>query len=209
MTRRWRGFSLIELLVAVAIFAVASAMAWAGVAAVARTRERLAAEQDAFAAVTRSVELMARDLEQAVVRPVLDNNGVSRPALIGDATHIEFSRDGYLGAPGALQSSLERVAWQLDNQQLIRLRWRVLDRAPTSVPLPRTLDHDVRHLNLRYLDHAGHWQSRWPAPDQADPAALPRAVEFRLDFASVGELRRVIELVNSQPIRDTSTGGEP
>ena len=206
---RTTGFSLMELLVAVAVFALASALAWAGIAAVARTREHLAAEQDAFAAVARSVELLSRDLGQAVVRPVRDANGSMLPALVGDGTRIELTRTGYVGAPATAQSDLERVAWQLDGHALMRLRWPVLDRAPGSTPAPRVLDEGVTRMALRYLDHGGRWQARWPAPRDVDAAPLPRAVEFRLEFETVGEIRRVIELVASQPVQPERQGVLP
>lgn len=210
---RASGFSLIELLVAVGIFAVASALAWAGLAAVSRTRQHLAAEQDAFAAVARSVELFARDLGSAVVRPVRDANGAPRPAFAGDATSVSFTRAGYFGAQGTVQSDLERVTWRQDEHKLVRVRWPVLDRTPATRPVPRTLDRDVSQVVLRYLDATGRWQPRWPVPTAAGGpvpgvtgSPLPRAVEFRIDFKGYGEVRRVVELVSGQAVRSDTPG---
>jgi general secretion pathway protein J len=203
--RRECGFSLIELLVAVAVFALAAALAWAGLAAVTRTHERLSAEQDAFAAVQRSVDLLSRDIGSAVVRPVRDSNGAGVPALIGDDGHVEFTRIGYAGAPDTAQSALERIAWRLDGHALTRARWPVLDRAPDTAPVARKLDEHVDGLLLRYFDHAGRWQSSWPAPGNADPEPLPHAVEFRIRFADLGEVRRVIEL----PAQAFDSGSPP
>ena len=79
--KRARAFSLIELLVALAVFAALAAAAYGGLAAIARTRGALAAQQDRFAAVMRAVSALERDLRQAIARPVLGNNGQTVPAL--------------------------------------------------------------------------------------------------------------------------------
>lgn len=194
MKRTAHGFSLIELLVAVAIFAAASVMAYAGLAAVTRARRQLAAEQQQFSHVERSVALLARDLGSVVVRPIRDANGASVGAMIGDAQRIEFTRLGGQGAPSQVGSALQRVSYFVDAEAFKRARYQVLDRAPDSVPLTRTLDDHVSQLVFRYLDDGGTWHSRWPPTQGNEPTALPRAVEFRLQFKSVGEIRRIVEM---------------
>lgn len=200
MMWRPRGFSLIELLVAVAVFAVAGALAYSGLAAVTRSKQRLQQEQQAFQELQRSVSLLARDLASAVNRPVRDADGRPLPALLGTAERIEFSHHALPGPPALARPALERVAWFVDGKQLLRARYTVLDRAPNTVPVLRTLQDDVEQFDVRYLDHSGNWHLRWPPLQQADSAALPRAVEFRLGFEFAGEFRRVIELASGVPV---------
>ncbi len=194
------GFSLIELLVAVAVFALASALAWAGLSAVTDTRQHLALEQKDFAAVQRSVDFLARDLATAVDRPVRAGPGGRRPGLVGDQGRIAFTRMGIASELQSTASALERVVWFVDNKALVRGRYAVLDRPDDSGLIQRHMDEQIRGFELRYLDHAGNWVRRWPPADRknADPAALPRAVEFRIRFESMGEIRRVVELASAQ-----------
>ena len=206
MTRRAHGFSLIELLVAVAVFAVASALAWAGLSAVSQTRQRLADEQRQFATIQLSVASLSRDLVTAVVRPVRADNGAALPALMGDDRRIELTRKGIASVLETHAAALERVSWFVDDKALTRARYQVLDRAADSRPVLRKLDTEVDGFDLRYLDHQGRWQSRWPAPGNADPAPLPRAIEFRVRFHELGEVRRVIELPVSQPVQAQPIG---
>lgn len=203
-TQRQRGFSLIELLVAVAVFAVAGALAYAGLAAVTHSKQRLQQEQQAFQQIQRSVGLLARDLGSAVDRRVRDADGRELPSLLGSATRIEFSHHSPPGPPALARPALERVVWFADGKQLQRGRFAVLDRAPNSVPALRTMHSALAQFNVRYLDHSGNWHLRWPPSAQADNMRLPRAVEFRMRFASTGEestreFRRVIELASGMP----------
>jgi general secretion pathway protein J len=68
-----RGFSLIELLIALAVFATMAALAYGGLDSVARTRAELGRQQDAFRDLMRGVGLIERDLRQAISRPVRGN----------------------------------------------------------------------------------------------------------------------------------------
>ncbi|MGA9422907.1 MAG: type II secretion system minor pseudopilin GspJ [Rhodanobacteraceae bacterium] len=197
-----RGFSLIELLIALAVFAAMAAAAYGGLAQIARTRTALAVEQDRFAAIGRAVSDMERDLAQTVARPVRGNYGAEQPALVGTATHVELTRLGFANPRAEARSNLERAIYAYDDHKLQRGRYAALDRAPDAAPDTRVLLDQVADLHLRYLGGDNHWREVWPPPDLAngDPlTSLPVAVEFRLRLDDLGELRRVIELPSSLP----------
>ncbi|HEY6984750.1 MAG TPA: type II secretion system minor pseudopilin GspJ, partial [Rhodanobacteraceae bacterium] len=183
-----RAFSLLELLVALAVFAALAAAAYGGLAQIARTRGALAAQQDRFAAAVRAVSAMERDLRQAVSRPVRGNGrGDEIPALIGAADRIELTRLGFANPRAEPRSNLERVAYAIDAGRLVRGRYAVLDRAPDSAPATTMLCDRVGAMSLRYLGSDGVWRDAWPpaqvpggAPNGVQVAELlPRAVEFR------------------------------
>jgi general secretion pathway protein J len=204
MNRHRRGFTLLELLVAVAVFAALAVAAWGGLASIARTRAALAARQDRFKAITRAVSALERDLRQAVDRPVRGNDGHPLPALAGTAASIEFSHLGFANPRAEPRSHLQRVVYWLDGNTLRRGRYAVLDRAPNSVLVTDVLLSDTGDWRLRYLGCDGAWRDAWP-PSELPPCAgtsaldaLPRAVEFRLVIADPGEIRRVVELPSSQ-----------
>ncbi|HVH36512.1 type II secretion system minor pseudopilin GspJ [Tahibacter sp. UC22_41] len=195
-SRRTQGFTLVEVLVATAVFAIMSALAWGGLNAVIRTRETLVAEQQDFARTMRAVGMLERDLLGAVARPVRGNYGEPLPALRGDVDHIEFTRLGFASALIDARSNLERVVYEQDGTTLKRGRYAVLDRAAGSVAEFTDLRDRLHRLQLRYLDTQGNWLDAWPRRDDK-PEALPRAIEFRLDIDGVGEISRLIELPSS------------
>ena len=213
--RRERGFSLIELLVALAVFAALAAAAYGGLAAIARTRGALAAQQDRFADITRAVSALERDLRQAIARPVLGNNGQPVPALVGSSGAVELTRLGYANPLAEPRSHLERVVYAGALGTLQRGRYAVLDRAPDSTPRVRDLLERAGELHLRYYGCDQAWHEAWPPRDlscasaaQADAdAVLPRAIEFRFTPEGLGEIRRVVELPSTLPARAPNPSG--
>ncbi|MEP7042219.1 MAG: type II secretion system minor pseudopilin GspJ [Dokdonella sp.] len=209
-----RGFTLIELLVALVVFAALAAAAYGGLSAIARTRSALAAQQDRFAAITRAVSLLERDLRQGVARTVLGNTSSQPlPALIGSADGIEFTRLGYANPLAEPRSNLERVVYALDGGNLQRGRYLVLDRAPNSVPVTTKLLDGIEQLRLRYFGTDRVWRDAWPPSSTTPtPEVLPLAVEFRFVLTDLGEIRRLVELPSTPwpcAVGTTSTGAAP
>lgn len=201
MPRRSRGFNLIELLVALAVFSVMAALAYGGLNSIARTRGELAKQEDAFRDLMRAVATLDRDLREAVARPVSGNIGQTLPAFTGSAGGLEFSRLGFANPQAEPRANLERVLYELDARTLKRGSYPVLDRAPTTVPQITTLRSGVTDFRLRYLDAQNRWLEVWPPPQTTDMTLLPRAVEWHLQTSDYGEIVRVIELVSAWPQR--------
>lgn len=210
MSLRCRGFSLIELLVALAVFAALAAAAYGGLAQIAATRAALSKQQDRFAETVRAVSMLERDLRQAISRPIR-GNGASPylPALAGTGDRIELTRLGFANPLAEPRSNLERVAYAIDARKLMRGRYAVLDRVPDAVPAATAVLDGAQTLSLRYLGSDGAWRSTWPPsdapPDMQSYELLPRAIEFRIATGDVGELRRVVELPSAPP--ESAVGG--
>jgi len=190
------GFSLVELLVALAVFAAMAAIAWGGLDSVARTRGALAREEDDLRSLMAAVDTLQRDLRQAVARPVRGNYGEAVAAFAGSGDRLEFSRLGFANPLAERRSNLERIAWATDGERLVRASYPVLDRAAGTQAVPRVLRANVRSLRLRYLDAERRWVGAWPVPDAgANATVLPLAVEVRLDTQDYGEISAIVELV--------------
>ncbi len=195
-TARRRGFTLVEMIVAVAIFAVLAVLAYAGLDAVLRQRADLQAHYRDLHALQRAYLVMQRDFSQAAPRPVRDELGGPLPALRGDPDGhvVALTRAGYPNPAGLRRSQLLRVRYLLQDQTLRRLQFPVLDRAPTPLPAADVLLRGVHSLRLRYRDASGQWQASWPTAAAA-PDSLPAAVEVELRVAHLpGPLRWVFVL---------------
>lgn len=196
MRARQHGFTLLEVVVAVALFAVVAALAYGGLDSVLRARGQLEAQATQLARLQFAVGQIERDLRAAAARPVRDGFGQRQPALIGSSTGIELSRYGYANALDASRAEIERAAYRRVEDRLQRLRWPVLDRAPGTLPEQIELLEGVSDFRLRYFARSGREYDRWPAPGSNE--LLPVRVEVEIELAGFGRIQRLLELPDAE-----------
>jgi general secretion pathway protein J len=196
---RCRGFTLLELLVALAIFAVLATTTYAGLVNILSQRAAVEEQAGRLQALQRSHRQLERELAQFAGRGIRDGFGDTQPALQlgGQAPGLEFTHGGWLNPLGRPRAVLQRVRYVLDQDRLLRFSWQVLDRAQDSEPLEQVMLEGVRSLQVRLLDEANEWHEQWPPeallPGQVAPAA-PRAAEVVLELDGLGELRWLFRL---------------
>jgi len=186
------GFTLLELLVAVAIFAVIGAMAYGGLQTVMDQQQQTSQHSERLKALQLAYRILQRDLEQILDRGIRNEFGDSVEALVGGSgfNGVEFSRAGYPNPAEFLRSEIQRVAYIPDQDRLLRRSWRVLDRAQDSQPDEQVLVENMVEFAMRFLDEDREWQENWP-PLQAQGAGnagLPLAVEVKLELEDIGAL---------------------
>jgi general secretion pathway protein J len=194
-----RGFTLIEVLVALAIFAIMSGIAFRGLGAVIDARERITEENRQWREIAMALSMIERDLAVAANRPGRSREDLIVPPFAGNATELgrdiaplQFSRMGEGNAP------IRRVGYRLQGTTLQLLAWPSIDAAPGDEAVVFPLLDGVQGFTTRFLDASGNWLPRWPAAGEVPGARrgdpLPRAVEVRLSLAGHGELVRVFAL---------------
>ncbi len=192
-----RGFTLLEMLVAVLLFALASALAYGGLSALVRARAASDEANERFGKLQFAMGLIERDLASIARRGVRDADDVKQPMLIGDAARIEFTRHGFGNTLALPRAEMERVGYLRRDQELVRLRHSSLDGGGAR-PQEDVLMDGVERLQFTYLDAQGKEQRQWPPP-RSETDTLPRAVELVIEFNGYGELRRVLELPSELP----------
>ena len=193
-----RGFTLLELLVALAIFSVIAVMAYGGLQTVLNQQAQTEVNAESLAVLQKTYLVMQRDIEQAVPRPIRDEFGDEQGALVGTDL-FQLTRGGWNNPAGQPRSTLQRVGYALEERQLIRYAWMVLDRAQDSKPVRQPLADDIESMTVRYLDDAGNWQEQWPPLQTGQNPPLstldfPRAIEMTLEHARFGTLVWLFQL---------------
>lgn len=155
------GFTLVEIIIAMAIFAVIMVIVMASLNMVMRAQEQVSARAKRLGNVQMAMVVLIRDLTQIVPRPVRDNNGELIKALLIDKTNpirLEFTSGGVINPNGMHQkSSLQRVGYGMEGDTLVRFGWPVLDRAPNTPIGKRRLLDGVTDLKIEYVNERGEF----------------------------------------------------
>jgi general secretion pathway protein J len=199
--RQARGFTLLELLVAMGIFAVIGAMALGGLNTVVDQTTIAREQMDRLARLQRALRLMSGDFSNLVPRVVRDELGSAGEApLLADGRlfGVEPPQPRWLAQSAGLphRGTLQRVQYRLDDDKLIREYWQVMDHVLGQEPRSEELLSGVNDFKLFYLDAQDEWQTQWP-PAQATSAVdgqRPRAVRIVLDLQDWGAVERLIEV---------------
>lgn len=199
--QRLRGFTLIEVMVALAVFGVLSVMAYMALGQTLSNADLLTDRMDRLQAIQRAMRYLDSDLSQAVPRPVRDMLGDGfEPAIrtnIGSEFALEVTHGGWSNPAGLPRGTLQRSAYRIEDGELIRYHWRVLDRTVNNEPIQTVLLDGVDSIVFRYMTVDGEATEQWPPVNVSGPGGFrlrPRAVEIVLTLADEGEIRRLVEV---------------
>ncbi len=157
------GFTLMEILIAVFIFAIISVIATFILSSVFSTRQATTVRNQQLAQLQLATIILQRDLQQIVNRPVRAPNGNSIPALTATRNNLAFTRTGRINPDSIFQKShLQRVAYRIKNHELIRIIWPRLDRVSENKPIKRVLLTQVISGHFSYLGINNSFLSSWP-----------------------------------------------
>jgi len=196
MSRRSaRGFTLVELLVALAIFALVSAFAYRGLGAMLDSRAALQKDSRKWRDVALFVGRFERDMDAVLPRPSRSTSGTLLPPLSSDldtptaGTGLALTRSGSPLQENVLAAP-QRVAWRLRDGHIERLAWAGVDAAPREEPTAVAI-LDAHALGFRFLDpRSGEWRTTWPGGS----ALLPAAVEMTVELTSGEQVVRLVDL---------------
>ena len=191
--RSARGYTLIEVLIAVTVFGVLAASAYAALDGLSKAALEHRQRSGELAALQLAVARFDADIRQLITRPVRALDGRHESALIGRRQALTATRAGWANPSSLPRSNLQRFSWQYDNGELVRLNWPVTDAAAATQPWVEGMLDGLNQMRLRYRDAAGAWHEQWPPARAAEAVqTLPAAIELELDSRRFGAVRRVL-----------------
>lgn len=207
--RRAGGFTLLEMLVAIGIFALIGVASYRVLGGVMQTDGRLAARSAELREVNRALWQLQQDIEQLIPRPARGAEGAAQPYLQVAAEAelpLLFTRSGRLNPLGLPRSSMQRVAYRVDHHPgyedadsdhyqderwyLLRYTWPMLDGAgnrddaTVQVLLP-----DIEKMTVEVLTDTG-LTAQWPPAQQQQQTEAPIALRLELTHSTRGPIQR-------------------
>src|SRR5690349_12961456 len=159
---RQRGFTLIELMVAVFITAVMFAIGYGAVNQAIKNRDGLDQQQERLLTVQTAMRTIAQDVNQLAMRPIRDPSGNDwLPVLIATGSNsqriAELTRGGWANPAGVQRPALQRVVYLFEDNTLRREYWPVLDPLLSTEPKKQDLCPKVKSVTFRYMDVGRQW----------------------------------------------------
>jgi general secretion pathway protein J len=195
--RAERAFTLVELLVALAIFALLSAFAYRGLAVMLDSRDHLERDSRKWRDLALFVGRFERDVQAVLDRPAVGPSGTPQGPLSSlldlggtTATGLAVTRAGAALYANDLAAP-QRVGYRLAEGRVERLAWPAVDAGPRAEVAAIPVLDDVRALAFRFLDRGYEWRREWAMPSAQ---GLPRAVEMTVELGSGEKVVRVVDI---------------
>lgn len=187
-----KGFTLLEVLIAIAIFSIISLASFTifdsvlkGDASAKLRSERQNELQRAFILIERDITQIARrtirfDGEAPLTKFIQS----AQDSFSSEEQAIAFVRHGWTN-PGLLlpRSDMQAVAYRLTEETLERLHFNFVDSVVGEEPKVRPLITDVTKLTFEYYD-GKKWQEKWENNN------LPLAIAIEIETKDYGVIRR-------------------
>lgn len=189
-----KGFTLIEVMVAIAVFATLSFSAYQVVNQVQRSNQQSLEKSERIKQLQRSLVFLDNDFRQMAPRPFrTDGEKASEQLLVADEYFLDsesqailFVRLGWKNPQQAFpRGEITKVAYRVIEGTMERLWWRYPDTPVGQDPVITPLINDVEALAFEFYD-GKKWQKKWTLKNQ-----LPKATKLIMTFKDYGDVERI------------------
>lgn len=170
-----RGFTLVEMLVALVIFALLSAAGVAVLRASVTTEEGVIARLDGQSGQDRLIALFRDDVAQAIARPLTGLGDTRQPSFRGDSNRLSLVKNGWANPGEQARASIQRVVWTRAGNGATRIAHLFLDGSDPGQEATLVKAGAVR---FRYRLATGAWSDRF---EPTERELLPTAVEMMVE----------------------------
>ena len=213
--RQQFGFTLIEVLVALVIFAVLSVLGYQGLAAILDYEQRSRTAYEEQMQLHRATAVLLQYFIHLRPRSTRDRlGGRNRAYQTTDPDYIvSFVRGGLPTVPGSSFGGMQRVAYSVsDDDELLRWVWPVLDSFTEIDPDSTVLINAVDSFEVYQLNAANEFEENWPPLNETLPDdVLPRMIRLEIILSEGITIERLIpgvESLSSAPQSDNESNSE-
>ena len=188
-----RGFTLFEMVIAVAIFMVMGAIAYPGLTHMAKTGQIIGEANQRISELQFAITYLTRDWMQVSPRKIRNRYGDEESNIVIEDNRITFTRGGRSNLTGQLRSQLQRVQYRLVDRALVREHWLSLDQGIEEEPFSSILLRDVESFEIHMIDSSEKKIETWPTLASVGVGS-PIALSFNIEMTEMGTIRRILEI---------------
>ncbi len=196
MIKQTKGFTLIELMIAIIIFAIISVLSYRAIASLVTTKQVLAKSEKKWGGIARAVNQISTNWNKSIPLAYRDENGVLMPAVMGkdklngnfDA-QLELTISGVIGDEKYGTVSPRRIGFRFLNGTLYMVTWPFLNRVPFTQAQVEILLENVDTFTVKFLYPDKQWRDSWPI-DINSFTSLPPGLEIYIKMKSGEEITR-------------------
>lgn len=195
------GFTLIEMLLAIAIFALLGIAGTNILSSTVNSNDVSLAHGEKMAQLQRAMLVIERDLAQLAERQVRVEG--EKPAanllshgefiLESESEVLAFRRLGWVNPMNILpRSEVQSVAYRVFDGNLERMHYDFPDPVKGEEPKVRTLLSDVEQIHFEfYSPSEKSWVDKW------DKNTLPTGILIKIQSKAFGEVTRIFNIASS------------
>lgn len=183
--RACRGLTLVELMVALAVFAVLGTLTYRGTNAMFASAQHIEQELERWREINRAFQIIESELFQVVAPQTKGKDASTPPMSLHVGTGSQELR--FLSLAGGAP---ERIGFVFDRQ---RIDWT---RQTMTADTPKerdTLIDNITGLRWLFLSKSG-WVEAWPIDGEPGDEALPAAIGLELTLPQIGTVNRIYAL---------------
>ncbi len=189
-----RGFTLIEVLIALLIFSIVAAITSSVLYQMFDTRAHTRIFADRVQEMQMAYVILNRDFRQAVPKPVFYNSTIELQPFTGQESQVSFTRGGYSNPlQKQRRSELQRISLQVRDGQLFRRRFDKLDHESSDHGAEQPILSHVQQMTLRYYGSGKISSNFWPSAVKDKDQPLPSSIALDIEFTDWGKLTWVFQ----------------
>ncbi|GAA4358902.1 type II secretion system minor pseudopilin GspJ [Kangiella marina] len=195
-TKKLKGFTLTEVLIALFIFSVVLAGALQIFNFIQTTTESNNKQIERLREVQLAFRQLENDIRYMVPRDRRNEFGDRAPLLKAESqsanNYIEFTRSGWRNPAKIKRSTLQHVKYEFIDDRIERHYWMFVDSAREGQELSRDFLTGVEEFNMEFLTD-GTWKKDWLVDDD-QRLAMPEAIKVTVVLNDYGELYRLFPM---------------
>ena len=195
------GYTLIEIMVALAVFAILSAMTASSMHHAFNIKERVNAQANQLNTLQLAISLFTQDTEQVIDRPIVGNEMRSFPPFVGESHYLELTRGGSVN-PNEIEhrSTLKRIAYLCKENKLIRRSWASLDTPQRNQYHDAIILEKLNGCSFSYIAANKQTLNEWhdyAVQQNQNKESFPSAIQLNVSLDHWGKINLIFPLTEA------------